>query len=198
MKLHSQRGRTREYRDLDTQKDFFSVSQIRATMLDPYQGVPAAALEAARQRGTLLHTRFWKVLAARGGLCEHPAMIDLYAGQCRAMDEWAEKNQVVPVRLEEPGCNLTYGYAGTPDALVQHGPQQIVVLIDLKTGARTATDGTQLLLYRRMEGYTDARRMIDLYVVADGSYKETEQKADPRAWAAALSALNLLTWRASL
>lgn len=198
MKLQPQRGCTREYCDLDTQKKFFSVSQIRAMMLNPYQGVPASTLEAARQRGTLLHTRFWKLLAARGGLCEHPAIIDQYAGQCQAMDAWAEQHQVLPVRLEEPGCNHLYGYAGTPDAQVRYGPKQILTLVDCKTGTPIRTEAAQMYAYDEMEGY-QSEQLLDLYLREDGTYHEVRRSAKDKSlhWPAFLHALNILTWRAN-
>jgi hypothetical protein len=197
MKLFCHRGAAHEYRDEEQGVDLFSVSQIRKVAHDPYIGIPVDVLEAARMRGTLLHRRFWKVLAAQDGLMEMPAPITGLEGYCAAMDSWVVRNQVKPVRLEEPSASLKFGYAGTPDALVLYGKSQLAVLPDLKTGAPTKTDPMQLIAYQKMHGYEGATKLLDLYVQADGTFKEVWVSKSTQAveWAWFLSALGVLQSR---
>lgn len=196
MTLTCDRTAKKHYRN-ELGTEYFSVSQIRQAMFNPYVGLPESVLEQARRRGVLLHARFWKMLGARAGLCAFPPILEEYAGQCRAMDEWAERNAVEPIRLEEASVCQRYGFAGTPDAQVRYGTRGLVAIVDLKSGAKVPTDGAQILLYQQMEGYQRSKLLLDLYVTEDG-YKEVQQKPDPHILAAALSALNLLKWRASL
>jgi len=198
MKLKTERGAKQEYVDTDTGQRFFSVSQIRAVMFDPYGAVPQATLEAARVRGNALHRRFFFLLASRGGCCPHPEPIRGLEGFCAAMDAWADRYKVEPVKLEEASVCLKLGYAGTPDALVTYGPKRVLAIVDLKTGDPVPTEAAQLQLYKRMDGYTEARTLIDLYVKEGGSYKEVCRDSCPHDWAAALAALSLLRWRLNL
>ena len=71
MDIITQRGEPYEYREvLDGQASYlyFSVTQIRRVIHDHYALIPEHVLLAAQFRGTLLHTRFWKLLAWRDGL----------------------------------------------------------------------------------------------------------------------------------
>ena len=192
------RGAAYEYHETETRADLFSVSQIRKVAHDPYCGIPEDVLEAARQRGTILHGRFWRLLASRAGLLEKPAVIVGLEGYCASMDEWVERQQVRPLKIEEPSFTLKYGYAGTPDALVRYGFKRRLALIDLKTGAVNKTDPMQLLAYQKMDGYDEARDLIDVYIQADGS-AAVEKPVTPgmkaTEWAWFLSALGVLQGR---
>ena len=178
--------------------DLFSVSQIRRVAHDPYVGIPEQVMEAARHRGTVLHRRFWKVLAAQDQLMPMPPSIPQFEGFCRSMDEWIVRNQVHPLKLEETSCSLKFGYAGTPDALVTIGPKGFKAIVDLKTGTRTPTDSLQLVMYSKMDGYEEAAYMVDVYVQADGSRaKEARVTSGMKAveWAWGMAALGVLQSR---
>lgn len=198
MRLLPRRGQPHEYLEQDESIDLFSVSQIRKVAHDPYLGIPEQVLEAARYRGTLLHRRFWKVLAAQEGLVPMPPVIPQFAGYCTSMDEWVKRNQVTPLLLEQSSASLKFGYAGTPDALVLFGRKKRKTLVDLKTGAQTKTDPMQLVAYQKMEGYEDADDLLDLYVQADGSFaKEAPVTPGMKAmeWAWFINALGVLISR---
>jgi hypothetical protein len=191
------RGSPYEYEETESgRKDLFSVSQIRKVMDDSMSRIPAHMLEAARIRGTLLHQRFWKMLAWRAGLCSFPPLIAAYPGQCRAMDEWADKNNVLPRKLEEPSANFKLGYAGCADTQCLYGSMQILTITDLKSGGEQITDPAQLLAYDEMEGYR-SEQLLDLYVHEDGSYTEewVTKKDKIVQWPWFLSALNVLKGR---
>jgi len=167
--LTCHRGAKHEYRETEQGVDLFSVSQIRRMAHDPYIGIPEQVLEAARHRGTLLHRRFWRLLASQAGLMPVPQAIPQFSGYCASMDEWVKRNQVMPVKIEEASCSLKYGYAGTPDAFITIGSKQFKALIDLKTGAPNKTDPMQLIAYSKMDGYEEADYLVDVYVQEDGS-----------------------------
>ena len=196
MNLIVQRGKAYEYRD-DAGNQYFSVSQVRKVVLDSYTGVPSSQLEPARQRGETLHQFFALLLGSRAQVCEKPERIDGLEGYCQAIEEWAERNAVRPLLIEEPSVNREYGFAGTPDALVEYGPKKVVAIIDLKTGSPVPTESIQLLMYKKMEGYEKAKMLMDLYVDGSGRFKEVERKTDMAGWAVALSAINILRWRAA-
>lgn len=196
MTITCTRGATYEYHA--DMVDLFSVSQIRKVAHDPYIGIPEEILEAARQRGTLLHHRFWRMLAAQVGLMPIPPVLHQFAGYCTSMDEWITRNQVRPIKIEESSLSLKFGYAGTPDALVTIGPKQFTALLDLKTGAPTKTDPMQLLAYQKMDGYEDAGYLVDVYVQADGTTaKEARITSSMKAteWCWFLNALGVLRSR---
>jgi hypothetical protein len=198
MHLTCHRGATYEYRDEDQRVDLFSVSQIRRMAHDPYVGIPEQAMEAARHRGTVLHKRFWRLLASQAGLMPVQAAIPQFAGYCTSMDEWVMRNQVMPVKIEEASLSLKFGYAGTPDALVTIGPKQFKALIDLKSGAPSPTDPMQLIAYQKLEGYEDAAYLVDVYIQADGSKaKEGRVTSGMKAteWCWFLAALGVLQSR---
>ena len=162
-----ERGKPKEYRDTETKEEGFSVSQIRRIAYDPYAGIPEQTLAAARHRGTLLHRRFWRMLAAQDQLLEAPAMIAGLEGYCLSMDRWIQAHRVQPVLLEVPSMNHSLGYGGTPDAGILY-EENIAVLTDLKTGAPTVTDPMQLIAYQKMEQYTGFKKLLDLYIQPDG------------------------------
>jgi hypothetical protein len=114
------------------------------------------------------------------------------------MDDWITRNQVHPLKLEETSCSIKFGFAGTPDALVKIGPKGFKAIIDLKTGAPTATDPMQLVAYSKMDGYEDAGYLVDVYVQRDGSRaKEARVTSGMKAveWAWFLAALGVLQSR---
>lgn len=191
MELIVQRGKPKEYyKDV---KGYFSISQIRKEMLP--QWYPDD--ESARRRGNRLHTRFAVALGAKAGLCAYPDVIPEYTGYCRAMDAWVFGAAFKPVKIEEPSVCEKYGFAGTPENLLDFAPG-VLGIVDLKTGGETKTDGIQLILNTMLEGYEDATRLLNLYIAADGTHRTVERKFDPFGVAAALSAINVLTWRLTL
>lgn len=206
MKLITQRGEKQEYRDAETGRLFYSVTQVRKVAYDSYAGIPESVLEPARVRGTILHRRFFFAMASLEGLCEYPAVHYGLEGYCQSMDRWIEKRKPTRIKLESSSCCPRYGYAGTPDALLEFGMPVTgkkmaprLVLMDLKTGAPTRTDAMQLVSYSHMDEY-GAKELLDLYLDADGGEaKEQFVTKGQRGteWAAFLNALSLLRWRDS-
>lgn len=194
--LVTRRGQQYEYHDLDTKKDFFSVTQVRRTMHDTYAGIPLEILEPARLRGERLHTYFWKALGYRAGVCERPEVIPEYQGYCVAIDTWCAVYDVIPIELEKKSANVKLGIAGQLDTRCLHGPKRIVTLADLKTGGVTLTDPAQLMCYETMEG-NKSDQLLDLYISGDGSYRQkvVTRRERVEQWPAVLSAINLLRWR---
>lgn len=203
MKLITQRGEKQEYRDEETGRTFYSVTQVRKVAFDSYAGIPEYVLDPARIRGLALHRRMFFALASQEGLCEYPAVLKLYEGYCQSMDQWIAKRKPTRVQLETASWNERYGYAGTPDALLHiylgkgFCKKWRTVLFDLKTGAPTKTDPMQLCAYEHMEGYK-ADELMDLYLDADGGEaKEQFVTKGNRAteWACFLNCLAILRWR---
>lgn len=199
MKLITQRGKKQEYLDEETGRTFYSVTQVRKVAFDSYAGIPESVLEPARVRGTLLHRRFFFAIASLEGLCPYPAVSPQYEGYCQSMDKWIEKRKPTRVKLEMASCNERYGYAGTPDALlnIYLTKKWKKVLFDLKTGSPVRTDPMQLVSYSYMAGY-QAEELLDVYLDAEGGdAKEHFVTKGQRAteWNAFISALNLLKWR---
>lgn len=196
MRFLTHRGTPYEYEETESGAKLFSVSQVRRVMDDSMSRVPLSAMEPARLRGTLLHQRFWKMLASRAGLCDMPSVILGYVGQCQAMDKWAEEKAVLPVKLEEPSANLKLGYAGCVDTQCIYGETKILTLADLKSGSEQITDPAQLLAYDEMEGYR-SEKLLDLYVHEDGTYTEKWVTRQDKIlqWPWFISALNVLKGR---
>src|SRR5574343_1174246 len=199
MKLITRRGERQEYCDMETGRTFYSVSQVRKVAFDSYAGIPESVLEPARMRGTLLHKRMFFCFASLEGLCEYPAVLPGLEGYCQSMDRWIEKRKPTRVKLEKTSYNERYGYAGTPDALlnIYLNKKWKKVLFDLKTGLPVRTDPMQLVSYSHMDGYK-ADELLDVYLdAAGGDAKEHFVTKGSRAveWAAFLNALALLRWR---
>lgn len=205
MKLIARRGEKQEYRDEETGRTFYSVTQVRKVAFDSYAGIHESVLEPARVRGTILHKRFFFAMASLEGLCAYPAIIPSYQGYCQSMDQWIKTRNPKRIKLETASCNQRCGYAGTPDALLMirigkgFCKKERTVLFDLKTGAPTKTDPMQLCAYEHMDGYK-ADELMDLYIDADGGEaKEQFVTKGKRAteFCSFLNALSLLRWRDS-
>lgn len=199
MRLIAQRGEKHEYRDEETGKTFFSVSQVRKCAFDPHADTPTDKLAAARIRGNVLHRRFFFAMASLEGRCPYPRVIPSLAGYCQSMDRWIEKRKPERLLLEAVSCNLRYGYAGTPDALLMMDVKgsRKTVLMDLKTGGPTRTDPMQLCAYEHMDGYK-ADELLDVYLDSEGGEaKEVFITKGQRAteWTCFLNALSILRWR---
>lgn len=205
MKLITQRGEKQEYRDAETGRTFYSVTQVRRVAFDSYAGIPDSVLEPARVRGTLLHKRMVFCFAAQNGLCAYPSILVGLEGYCQSMDRWIERRKPTCDKVEMASVNQRYGYAGTPDALLNMRigkgfcQKWRKVIFDLKTGSPVRTDMMQLCAYEHMDGYK-ADELLDVYLDSDGGdAKEQFVTKGQRGteWAAFLNALSILRWRDS-
>ncbi len=194
--LVTHRGLAQEYEDTETGTRYFSVSQIRRVAHDPFAGLPKDYLDAARERGTLVHRFLWQHLFARAGLIDFPPLIPTLEGYCTSIVDWAAARQIKAVQLEAKGVNREEGYAGQVDGQVLYGPKEILTLMDGKTGDPTLTDPMQLLLYDAMEGFK-SKQLLDIYFRPDGSAKEVfvDVRKKVTEWPWAMAALNVLRGR---
>lgn len=196
MNLRCTRGAEREYKDLSTGREYFSVSQVLSVLdQNAFGSVPDAVLLAAQQRGVDLHVIFGLLLLSLKGLCVRPDKpTGKLAGYFDAMEMFIADHRPIPVRVEEPATNERLGVAGTPDCLVRIG--KILMLIDLKTGGKRAIHNTQLAGgYHQMNGYREAKQMGTLYVRDDGTYtleplKKAEESFHVAWFQAGVSVLN--------
>lgn len=189
------RTATYHYRDEATGRHYPAWSQI-AQVLDPYAwvGVPRPVLEAAQQRGTDVHYLFALLMFQRAGVAgppeeREPDLCERYAGYLRGLRDWADSRQIEPLKIEETSCHPTHGYAGTPDLKCRYGPRRLLTLVDLKTGAPRVVDRVQVQVYGKMLGYQDCKQFIDLYLDADGTWKERPVTPASSDWAWFLNAL---------
>lgn len=196
MNLITQRGQPKEYKDLDSGREWFSISQIRKAMHDPFCRADAQQLALAKHRGTELHMRFALALAGKAGLCPYPDVIHGYEGYCRGMDQWIAETTFDPLKIEEPSVCEKYGFAGTPENYLRM-PGGLAI-VDLKTGGETKTDGIQLTLNTMLAGYEEATILMDLYLSEDGSVRPVPRKPDVHGMAAALATIQLLKWRLTI
>ena len=192
MKLLCDRTARQHYRDPDTGKAYFSVSQVRAVMFDASRWYT----EESRRRGQLLHRRGAFCLGALRNLCPYPSAIPGLEGYCHSQDRFIEEFTPLPLKIEEPSCNPDLGLAGCPDFLAEINGT--VWLVDWKSGEETPTDPVQLLAYHSFDSYTGATVLADLYLDATGKMPRIERRKKAkfaRDWAVFLSALNLLRWQ---
>lgn len=196
MRLGIERGTKKEYVDLQNGKRYFSISQIRKEMFDPFANANSRDLQAARERGITLHRRFALAVASRSGLCPYPDVIPQYAGYCRCMDEWTKTLECEVIHLEEPDISTEFGFGGTAENLLRM-PVGLGI-IDLKTGAESRTDGIQLMLNSRLDNYREATYFADLYITENGPPRLEERKFDPFGFAAAIAMLQVMKWRLTL
>ncbi len=159
MTLITHRGQPHEYQDSETGEKFFSVSQVRDVMCNGFHHTPAEVLEAARRRGSTLHTYFMLMLGARAKACLSPIHLNGLEGYCEAIDRWMQDWKPIPRTIEEPSVNRKLGVAGTRDTdvdLVMHG-RTYTAIVDLKTGAPTPTDAVQLRRIAKWRGASTSR-----------------------------------------
>lgn len=173
------------------------VTEILKIMEDAYGDVPPAALQAAAERGTALHGICCQHLASMMDLCPKPTDIDAeYVSAYMGFLEWVQKKQVTPYLVEQYSVNEKDGYCGTPDALVQYGTGDLV-LIDMKfTSAILSLNHVQCQAYNRLAGYTRAKKLALLHIdPKTGEWAEVPVQSNPRDWAAFKSALSIYQWR---
>ena len=167
---------------------------------DAYAGVPDWNLRAAAERGEALHRLCLSYLASLGGLCQAPTSIPSeYQPAYNSFVNWCSENYVVPIAIEQEGVNALNGFRGHPDALVLFGPDQILLLIDLKfTASILRINRVQVQAYCKLDLYKTAQRAILLHIhPITGEIRTYPIKHDPRDWAAFLNALSIWKWRQS-
>lgn len=178
------------------------VTEVLRILDDSYAGVPQHAMEAAAERGELLHRLCLSYLASLDGLCEAPSVDTIpteYRQAYLAFAQWCTANQVEPVAVEQPSISTLHRFAGTPDALVLFGPHRLLVIIDLKfTASILRTNKVQVQAYWRLDLYKDAARAMLLHISPlSGELKPHNIPKTTHDWAGFLNALSVWRWRQS-
>lgn len=177
MNLRCTRGASREYQDLDTQREYFSVSQV-LTVLDPdaFAGVDPFVLAASQDRGKDLHVLFALTLLKQIGLHDAPIkptgiIAKYYAG----IEKFVRERKPWAIKVEQSSANDKDGYAGTADTETRLDERPEHWLIDLKTGMERAVHSAQLIGgYKRLKGYEKVKRCASLYIRKNGTYRLVE------------------------
>lgn len=174
------------------------VSAIIKILHDPYQGMPPEVLEQAAERGHRLHWLCLSYLASLDGLCDKPTEILAEdVAPYAAFAEWTTMHQVSPILVETPEEQATYGYRGTPDALVRYGARKVETLIDLKfTAAVLPTHRVQLQAYWRLPSYGMAKQARLIHIdPTSGVLQDIRIYPNDQDWAAFVGALHVHSWR---
>src|SRR5690242_11160687 len=103
MNLQCKREEQYEYTDLDTGRQYFSVSQV-LDVLDPhaFEDVDYELLDGASYRGARIHHIFAKLLAAQLGIWnEEIDCPEQFRGYVRSLILWIQENQVKPRKIEQ-------------------------------------------------------------------------------------------------
>ena len=194
MKLRVTRGAAREYADLDTGKDYYSVSQV-LTVLDPdaFTGIDPYVLAAAQQRGSDLHLIFALRMLAAANLGPMPKYPGGIIGKyCLGIEKFAQERKPRPIRVEAQGFNDKLKTAGTLD--LECWLDETDSIIDLKSGPERAVHSAQLIGgYKRLSGSEKAKRFYSLYITKAGTYhlkEHTHNHVDQAWFDAGLSVLN--------
>lgn len=161
-----------------------SVTQV-LSILDQYEGVPLAALEAAREFGTHVHLAVEIDIA--GTLDEaalDPALAPYLAGWRKFRRETGAEILASEIRIHDP----VLGYAGTADVLaVLRGAR---TTIDIKSGQVPRTVGPQTAAYAKP---LESRARCCLQLLPN-DYR-LHRLTNPADWSVFVSCLNVWNWR---
>jgi len=127
-----------------------SVTQVLDAHLSSYEGVPRHILEAAGEKGTIVHRMC--ELHDNGNLGEYP---DEYDGYLQAWIQFCEVYEVEVEISEHRLFHRKLMYAGTPDRILTCKPpkkrKRIRALVDIKSWTKhIATVGPQTGAYEKM------------------------------------------------
>lgn len=190
------RNQPAHYLHVETGTRYPSVSQVLDVLYpDRFRWVNADVLKTAQERGNRRHRLFGVLVLWHAGLADKPE-IDLRDELVMGgLMDWIVRNNVRPLRVEEPAINLRDGYAGTPDCQVLYGPKREILLVDLKSGVHEDVHAIQLQAYLRLPGYLNSQRLIDLYIDDQGQVREREVTPYVHNWAFFLNGLGVLKGR---
>lgn len=198
MKLICERHIPRNYRDEETSKRYWAVSE-GLNVLDPdrFSMIRKDVLDKALARGTQVHLIFSDILATRAKIPGYDFKLErvpaVLRGYATGLYEWADKHNVRPLMIESSSAFRRWGYAGTADALaIVDGVETIV---ELKSGIEERLNRVQVQAYHKMEGYEGAKRLLLLYVDKNGHHKPRPVDPSPHDWAWFCSSLGVLTGR---
>lgn len=125
--------------------------------------------EEARERGTHVH-RLTELHDL--GTLEPKSVNPRIAGYLEGWKSFCRKMNYGWVAIEEPICQRTYLYAGTPDRVGISG-KGVRGLIDIKTGPPASWHGYQIGAYC-LAVEPRVREAFSVHLAADGSYRVEE------------------------
>jgi hypothetical protein len=153
-----------------------SVTQILEPIKD-YDGIPAAILNKARERGQKVHLA--TELDDKGSL-DPDSVSDEIRPYLEAWRAFKRDRGVVVLEIEARVYNAAHGYAGTLDRVIGI-PEQGDYLIDVKaTASIKAAVGPQTAAYKEAYGAKELKRGV-VQLCNDGTYKFRELPS-PRDW----------------
>lgn len=169
-----------------------NVTTVLESVLDTLAGIPAEALAFARDRGTAVHKA--TELYDRG-ILDIAALDPMLVPYLEGWRKFLRETDFVPVGIEERVFHRRHWYAGTLDRTGELFGD--TALLDIKSGALTASAGPQTAAYQAARDWRRADKIKRRFVVqltAEGGYKlhHMDEKADLSVF---LSALNIYTWR---
>lgn len=177
MKLLCVRGAPFEYKDLETGKTYFSVSQV-LQVLDPdaFKGIDPFVLASAQDRGKDLHYLFALRLFAVMGINAPPARPTGIIGKFYdGIEAFVRERRPKPIKVEQASVNERDRYAGTADTECSLDGKPEHWILDLKSGPARAVHSAQLIGgYKRLAGYERAKRFGSLYIRRNGTYRLEE------------------------
>ena len=165
-----------------------SVTQILG-LLERFEGVPPAVLEAAREFGSHVHMAC--DLDNRGVLDEaalDPALRPYLEG----WRKFRRESGAEIIDSEFRVCHRALGYAGTADVLAKWKGRP--ALIDIKSGQVPRTVGPQVAAYAEALASPQIRRIARYCVQLLPNDYRVQALTDPSDWSIFLSCLNLLKW----
>ena len=171
-----------------------SVTQVLGKLHD-FSMVPKDILEAACQRGTIVH----RLTEFHDQRDLDPASIGDYWPYLDAWIAFCSDYGVEWEAIEERGYSARYGFAGTLDRrgrLTKIAPGRWIA--DVKTAKQLhRVFGMQLAAYRQIVAESDPSWLISrratVQLFADGTYKFTEWR-NPSDWTAFLALIHLTQW----
>ena len=178
-------------------RDMPRVSTILRILEDSYRGAPQSALDVAAERGEILHRLCLSYLASLDGVHEAPVPTPPYERPYQSFVQWCTDQAVLVVAIEERSTCMTYGFTGTPDALVILRGEEWV--IDLKfTASILRINKVQIQAYRKLDLYKTAKKAMLLHIhPITGDVKQHTIPNNPHDWSGFLNALSVYKWRRS-
>ena len=157
-----------------------SVTSIINFRPDPFRGISKEVLDAAADRGTVVHEAIETWLEYKLDVLVN----EEHRGYFSAFVTWFGNHDVEPLATELGLYHPVLMYAGKLDMLAN--VDGMVTLVDYKTASSIdeVAYGMQLEAYRqalKMHGVEVSKKLI-LQLKADGTYREFEMKDNPQVW----------------
>lgn len=169
-----------------------SVTTVLSAVLGELEGVPADALEAARERGTAVHLA--TELYDRDDL-DIDSLDLVLVPYLEAWIRFRRETGFVPVAIEERVYHPRHNYAGTLDRVGELFGE--LALVDIKSGAVMPGAYPQTAAYQEAYNKGMARKANTRWIVqlnSEGRYK-LHRATNRGDFAIFISALNIFTWQ---